>query len=275
MTSLLIAALVILSAHARSQQPGELVELTIAAPAKADAVRLAAFHHEIPAYRVDAGHWRALVGIDLDTAPGSYRVDVDALAGGAVLEHATREFVVRGKQFPTRQLQVDPAFVTPPANVEERIATEAKALEAVWTSSAGERYWSRPFVRPVPGAANSQFGSRSIFNGVPRAPHGGGDFLSGTGTPVLAPNAGRIAIARDLYFTGNTVVIDHGLGLFSLLAHLSETDVHEGDLVEEGQVIGKVGATGRVTGPHLHWAIRANGARIDPLSVLAILGPKT
>jgi murein DD-endopeptidase MepM/ murein hydrolase activator NlpD len=274
MTPLLVAALVIVSAHARSQQPGELVDFTVSAPPAAEALKIAAFDREIIGYRVDATHWAALVGIDLDTAPGRYRVGIDVVAGGSVLEHATYDLDVRAKQFPTRQLQVDPAFVTPPVTVEERIAREAKELAAIWTTSAAERYWSRPFTRPVPGAANSQFGTRSVFNGVPRAPHGGGDFLSGTGTPVFAPNAGRIVLARDLYFSGNTVIIDHGLGLFSLLAHLSEIDVHEGDLVEDGKVIGKVGATGRVTGPHLHWAVRANGARIDPLSVLALLGPK-
>ena len=132
--------------------------------------------------------------------------------------------------------------------------------------------WTGPFVRPVPGAANSAFGTRSIFNGVPRNAHGGADFLSPGGTPIHAPNDCRIVVARSLYFSGNTVVIDHGLGLFSMLAHLSAIDVQEGGRVTAGQVIGQVGATGRVTGPHLHWAVRAGGARVDPLSLLALLG---
>jgi murein DD-endopeptidase MepM/ murein hydrolase activator NlpD len=274
MSSLLFAALIV-SAHARALQPGELAVFTVTAPPATAAVTFTVFNHEITGYRVDAEHWDALVGIDLDTAPGSYRVQIDAKGGSAPVEHATYDLVVRSKAFPTRQLRVDPAFVNPPATVEERIVNEAKELAAIWTRSAGERYWSHPFARPVPGAANSQFGTRSVFNGEARSPHSGGDFLSGAGTPVLAPNAGRIVLARDLYFSGNTVVIDHGLGLFSLLAHLSETDVHEGDVVVEGQVIGKVGATGRVTGPHLHWAVRANGARVDPVSLLAVLGPKS
>ena len=96
-----------------------------------------------------------------------------------------------------------------------------------------------------------------------------------SGTPIHSPNAGRIAVARDLYFSGNTVIIDHGLGLFSMLAHMSAIDVHEGDRVTPGQVLGRVGATGRVTGPHLHWAVRAGGARVDPLSVLSVLGQAT
>ena len=92
---------------------------------------------------------------------------------------------------------------------------------------------------------------------------------------MRAPNAGRIAAARDLFFTGNTVIIDHGMGVVSLLAHLSAMDVREGDVVTAGQVIGRVGATGRVTGPHLHWGVTVAGARVDPLSVLALIGPQT
>src|SRR4029079_12651997 len=107
----------------------------------------------------------------------------------------------------------------------------------------------------------------------PRSPHSGTDFLSPAGTPIHAPNAGRILAARDFYFTGNTVIIERGLGVFSLLAHLSRLDVREGDLVTAGQIVGLVGATGRVTGPHLHWALRVSGARVDGLSALALLGP--
>jgi murein DD-endopeptidase MepM/ murein hydrolase activator NlpD len=271
-TSLLLAALLI-STRARSIQPGELVIFTVTVAPATESVRLGAFGREIAGFRVDATHWRALVGIDLDTAPGPHRVTVDAVVPGKAPAHGVYDLLVRTRQFPTRRLQVDEAFVNPPAEVEARIIKEAAELDAIWKAAPGEqRYWSGTFVRPVPGPANSQFGSRSVFNGVPRAPHGGGDFLSGAGTPIKAPNAGRILLARSLYFTGNTVIIDHGAGLLSMLAHLSETDVAEGDRVEAGQVVGKVGATGRVTGPHLHWAVRANGARVDPVSVLALLG---
>ena len=131
-----------------------------------------------------------------------------------------------------------------------------------------------PFVRPVPQAANSRFGTRSIFNGQPRNAHGGADFLSPAGTPIHAPNAGRVVIARDLYFSGGTVIIDHGQGLFSMLAHMSAIDVHEGDRIQAGDVVGKVGATGRVTGAHLHWAVRVDDSRVDPLSVLHLLGQR-
>jgi murein DD-endopeptidase MepM/ murein hydrolase activator NlpD len=117
----------------------------------------------------------------------------------------------------------------------------------------------------------SGFGVRSIYNGEPRAPHNGADFASPLGTPVSAPGGGRVVLAESLYFTGRTVVIDHGLGLVSLLAHLSRIDVREGTDVVTGAQIGLVGATGRVTGPHLHWTVRLQGARVDPLSLIAVL----
>jgi murein DD-endopeptidase MepM/ murein hydrolase activator NlpD len=256
-----------ITSRARSIRPGELVVLSIAAPRAADTIRVRAFGRDVAAYRIDDGGWRALIGIDLDVKPGTHVVTVEA--GSA---RASYDLVVRPRTFRTRTLTVDPAFVTPPESERDRIDREARLLAEIWKSSAAERLWSDPFVRPVPQPANSAFGTRSVFNGQPRNAHGGADFLSPAGTPILAPNAGRIRIARPLYFSGNTVVIDHGLGMFSMLAHLSAFEVHEGDRVTAGQRIGLVGATGRVTGPHLHWAVRASDARVDPLSVLELLG---
>ena len=259
---------------ARADQPGELLVLTLTTPTHAEALTVRAFDRDATAFQVDASTWRALVGIDLETPAGRYPVSITARSGG-LTQHATTSIVVTRRRFPTRRLQVEPAFVSPPPDVQRRIAREAEDLDRAWKQSAPSRLWSGAFMPPVPGPATSAFGSRSIFNGQPRSPHSGGDFLSPAGTPVHAPNAGRVVMARDLYFTGNVVVLDHGLGLFSLLAHLSTIDVHEGDSVVAGQRVGLVGATGRVTGPHLHWAVRVGGARIDPLSLLAVLGPET
>jgi murein DD-endopeptidase MepM/ murein hydrolase activator NlpD len=257
------------TARSRSQQPGELVVLTITVPARVDRVRVRAFDREVVPFPVGEHVWEALVGIDLDARPGTSVVTVDA---GSTALRTTYTLVMTPRTFPTRRLTVDEAFVTPPPSEQERIARDTALLDAVWKAPAPERLWAAAFVRPVPGQANSAFGTRSIFNGKPRRAHGGADFISPSGTPVHAPNAGRIVVARDLYFSGNTVVIDHGLGLFSTLAHLSAIDAREGDTVSAGQVVGRVGATGRVTGPHLHWAVRAGGARVDPLAVLALLG---
>jgi len=258
---------------ARSIQPGELVVLTITTPTAVDRVRVRAFDRDAAAYREGERSWRALIGIDLDVAPGGHVVTVDAHSSDRTL-HATHDLDVQPRNFATRTLRVDEAYVNPPSEVQARIERDAADLRRVWQSSALERLWTGAFVRPVPGESVSRFGTRSIFNGQPRSPHNGGDFMSPAGTPIEAPNAGRIALARDLYFSGNTVVIDHGLGMFSTLAHMSEMNVREDDIVKAGQVVGRVGATGRVTGPHLHWAVRVGGARVDPLSVLAVLGPR-
>ena len=236
-----------------------------------DAMRARAFDRDLPAYQLDANRWRALLGIDIDAKPGSYEVSFEATSAGHTMT-ATTELNITPGEFGRRVLKVDDAFVNPPPPVVARIRREAAEVEQLWTQSDTRRLWDTGFARPVPGRANGAFGSRSVFNGQPRQPHGGADFLSPAGTPIQAPNGGRIVLARDLYFTGNTVVIDHGLGVFSLLAHLSVMDVHEGELVIQGQTIGRVGSTGRVTGPHLHWTVRMNGARVDPLAVLATVG---
>ena len=260
-----------LSARSRSLQPGELVVLSIVLPEATDRVRVRAFDRDVIAYPDGDRAWRALVGVDLDVKPGTYRVTVEA---GAARAQAHYDLVIIPRTFRTRRLTVNEAFVTPPASEQPRIDREAALLAGVWQAPAAERLWSEPFVRPVPQEANSAFGTRSVFNGKPRNAHGGADFLSPAGTPIHAPNSGRVVVARNLYFSGNTVIVDHGLGLFSMLAHLSAIEVHEGDAVIAGQLLGLVGATGRVTGPHLHWAVRAGGARIDPLSLLALLGAK-
>jgi hypothetical protein len=254
---------------ARVISPGEAILLTIAAPARLTQVSVRAFGREWPAFRDDAGRWSVLVGIDLEAKPGVYSA---VIAGGAA--PMKYPLVVRPRTFPTRRLTVDPDLVNPPAEARERIDRESRELDRIWQASADERLWTTAFVPPVPDPANSAFGTRSVFNGELRSPHTGADFLSPAGRPVKAPNAGRVVLAASRYFSGNTVVIDHGLGLFSLLAHLSEIDVKAGDRVAAGDVVGKVGATGRVTGPHLHWAVRVNGARVDPLSLLYVVGQR-
>ena len=255
---------------ARSFQPGEVVVLTIDTAAPADTLRVRAFNRDMPALRVGQLQWRALVGIDLGVTPGRYPVAVDAHEDAKVAR-ATHVLVVQPRRFPTRTLRVDEGFVNPPPSVNERIVREARELQELWRHSPRESRWSDGFVRPVPNPANSRFGTRSIFNGQPRSQHGGADFLSPTGTPVQAPNAAQVVLARDLYFLGNTIVLDHGQGLFSILAHLSAIDVRYGESVAAGHIVGRVGATGRVTGPHLHWAVRLAGARVDPLALVELL----
>lgn len=267
------AAGVTLSLAARSQRPGELLLANVTTEATATAVHVSAFDRIVDAYRLSPTTWQALVGIDLAQAPGRYSARAVADTASGPLE-ATAPIVVAARTYRTRTLTVAPDYANPPPALAERIAREQAFIEDLYAHADPTRLWSGPMIRPVPGAANSSFGTRSVFNGEPRNPHSGTDFLSGTGTPIKAPAGGRIVAARELFFTGNTVIIDHGMGLFSMLAHMSKIQVKEGDVVKAGTVVGLVGATGRVTGPHLHWALRASGARIDPLSALALLGPK-
>jgi hypothetical protein len=265
------AANIEVTTTARSIQPGELIILTATLDTPVDALTVRDFDHLVTAFQVDPFTWRALVGIDLGVRPGRYSAAVEARSRDRKFSHVIR-LLVRPRAFPTRKLRVDDAFVNPPPDVLERIRREARRLDDQWAKSAGSRLWSGAFIQPVTGQAAGRFGARSFFNGQRRAPHGGDDFPSPPGTPVRAPNAGRVVLAENLYFTGDTVVIDHGLGLFSLLAHLSAFDVREGSDVAAGDLVGRAGATGRVSGPHLHWAVRLNGDRIDPLSLLALLG---
>lgn len=257
------------SVKGRSVRPGEVIVLTLRTMKPASAVTVRAFENEYLTYPLSAASWRVLIGIDLSVEPGTHEVTVHAEPGAV---RASYPLVVKARAFRTRSLKVDPVFVTPPPETLARIEREARELEEIWQASAPARLWSGVFVRPVPHQANSAFGTRSIFNGERRGDHSGADFRSPAGTPIKAPNAGRIVLTGSRYFSGHSVAIDHGLGLFSFFAHLSVITAKTGDLVKKGQIIGRVGATGRVTGPHLHWSVRVGGARVDPLSLLALRG---
>lgn len=255
---------------ARAVQPGEIVRLTVQTASPADAVTVSAFGQPFPAASIDARTWETLVGIDLDVPAARHAVTIGVMTGGETTR-VVRSLDVASKTFRTRRLTVEPEYVEPPASVTTRIAAEAARLTAIWNTPSPARLWDGPFVAPVPDAANSAFGSRSVFNGQPRNPHGGADFASPSGRAVRAPNAGRVVLAEDLYFTGRSVVIDHGMGLVSLFAHLSSINVATDAMVATGDILGRVGATGRVTGPHLHWTVRLAGTRVDPLSLMAVL----
>lgn len=257
--------------RARALHPGEIVILhvrTSVTPAALSATAFGAGLRFFPAG--PANVWSTLVGIDLEVEPGEHAVTVRASAVDGSTAEAVHTLAVEPKEFATRHLSVEPRFVDPPPAVVERILAERDRLAALFPVSTAVRYWRDGFVRPVPGRANSAFGRRSVFNGQPRSPHSGADFRAASGTPIRAPNDGVVVLASDLYFSGNVVIIDHGWGLYSYFAHLSAIDVAEGDRVRRGAVVGKVGATGRVTGAHLHWTVRLNDARVDPLSLLEL-----
>lgn len=257
--------------RARALHPGEIVVLNVRTSEAPAALQATAFDADLRFYPAGpANVWTTLVGIDLEVEPGEHPVTVRATAVDGTVDETVHSLAVEPKQFATRRLTVEPRYVDPPPEVIERILRERDLQAALFPVSTPVRYWRDGFLRPVPGRANSAFGRRSVFNGQPRSPHSGADFRAGAGTPIKAPNEGVVVLATNLYFSGNVVIIDHGWGLYSYFAHLSEIDVSEGDRVRRGMVVGKVGATGRVTGAHLHWTVRLNDARVDPLSLLEL-----
>jgi murein DD-endopeptidase MepM/ murein hydrolase activator NlpD len=218
----------------------------------------------------------ALVGIDLDVRPGpiGWRVTRPSAAknGGALAAGAV---TVKARTFPTQQLTLPKGMVDLDAPTLARVDTEREELKAALAASAPERLWRGPFRTPVEGGQpTGGFGLRRLLNGQPRSPHTGYDWAAPAGTPVLATNAGRVALVAEHFFAGRNVVVDHGLGLFTLYFHLTEARVARGEPVAAGQVIGTVGATGRVTGPHLHFAVLLNGARVDPEALLRLTPPE-
>jgi hypothetical protein len=256
----------------RSLQPGEAILVESRSSRPLLELSIEAFGRVFPAFAVSGGlRWNGLVGIDLETKPGRYEIGLNGtdVNGKSV---TARDFVaIRTKSFPTRNLAVDPKFVTPPAEAMSRIERERARVSGLFAATSPEKLWQGSFLVPVPGEVISAFGKRSVYNGQPRSPHTGTDFRGATGTPIRAPNAGKVVLAANLYYSGNTIILDHGLGLYSYFGHMSAFSVDEGALVPKGEIIGKVGATGRVTGPHLHWTVRLVGSRIDPLSLVDVL----
>jgi murein DD-endopeptidase MepM/ murein hydrolase activator NlpD len=216
------------------------------------------------------GTWLAFIGLDLDasTGPAALSAVLHDAAGRA--SRTAQTLNVGAGAFPTVELKVEQKYVTPAKDDTDRAEGEAVKLHRLFTRGEPKRLFEGRFDPPIPGAATARFGERRVFNGQPRAPHSGMDLKAAKGVPVHAPAAGRVALAGPLYFSGNTIVLDHGLGVTTLYAHLSKMLVKPGDLVKKGQLIGKVGATGRVTGPHLHWALKFHEARIDPYSLVAL-----
>jgi murein DD-endopeptidase MepM/ murein hydrolase activator NlpD len=186
-----------------------------------------------------------------------------------------REAAIRvaAKKYPTTELKVEERFVQLSPTDQARANREAQETDAIYKRITPEAMWEESFTIPIPGRAGTNFGHRRVFNGEPRAPHNGADLRATTGTKIQATNRGRVVLAKNLFFSGNTVILDHGLGVYSLYAHLSRIDVKSGTLVNNGQVVGLAGATGRVTGPHLHWGVRVQGARVDPFTLPGI-GPE-
>jgi hypothetical protein len=213
--------------------------------------------------------WIGWAVIPLDQRPGPANVAVKLECGHDIpFMRVDRDVTIGPKTFPEQRLNVEDKFVTPPKEAAARIERERRETAAIYARRTVLPPPTEPFVRPVPGQPTSEFGTRRIFNGVPRSPHPGIDLQAASGTPVAAAGPGKVALAEDLYFSGNTIIVDHGAGLFTIYAHLSKIETKAGVEVAAGQRIGLSGATGRVTGPHLHWGARVGEEIFDPRAML-------
>jgi murein DD-endopeptidase MepM/ murein hydrolase activator NlpD len=212
-----------------------------------------------------AGGWTALVGLALDAPLGEAAILVQP-AGGA---EQRRVFQIGRYGYREQRLTVAPGQVDLSPEDQARAARERLHLRQVIATFSPLPPAQLLMQAPVPGRRSGSFGLRRVFNGQPRSPHSGMDIAAALGTPVQAPLAGRVIDSGDYFFAGRSVWLDHGAGLLSLLCHLSEIGVAVGDALVAGQVLGRVGATGRVTGPHLHWTVTLNQASVDPALWLA------
>jgi murein DD-endopeptidase MepM/ murein hydrolase activator NlpD len=211
--------------------------------------------------------WFGFFGADLKLKPGVYSLVVKT--AGAGIRKQT-DVTVRSKEFGVRQLTLPKEMVDLDAVTLERVKREAAIMKDVLAAAPTAPQWKGPFVRPVSGEVVGTFGQASILNGVPRAPHSGVDLKAEKGTPVVSINSGRVVLTGEHFFNGLFVVVDHGGAVQSMYFHLDKILVQQGDKVTKGQTVGLLGATGRATGPHLHFGIRINGARIDPMQFIKV-----
>jgi len=243
--------------------PGGIAIIPLTAVAANDDTRVFYRQHQAMLISNDKGQF-AIIGIPLSAKPGT-----DSLTIKQGNRNHRLKFEIKDKHYRTQRLNIkDKRKVNPNAEDMKRINRETKRIKAAlayWSDTQPERLRLIP---PVEGIRSDSFGSRRIFNGQPRRPHSGMDIAASEGTPIHAPAAGTVINTGDYFFNGKSVFIDHGRGLVTMYGHMSEIDVSEGQVVKQGDLLGKVGMTGRVTGAHLHWGVSLNDARIDPALLL-------
>jgi murein DD-endopeptidase MepM/ murein hydrolase activator NlpD len=226
----------------------------------------------VPFYLRPSGYYTGLIGADLEAKPGVVTLTLKKTSVSGAERDSQVALHIKPKSFKKESFSVASEFDQLSPETLERIRNDQQQFSRAYGSSTPERLWEGTFVLPVSSEVTSPFGYRRVINGTPRAPHTGVDLKAATGTPVVAANHGRVALVGDFFFSGHSVVLDHGGGLCTMYFHLTETKVEIGAPVGKGDVIGLSGMTGRVTGPHLHWGARINGARIDPFELLKKLG---
>ncbi|MDR4494456.1 MAG: M23 family metallopeptidase [Nitrospirales bacterium] len=224
---------------------------------------------KIPFFRLNEHAFAGLVGIDMEDPQGEQELSVQVHSEGGT-QHFSYAILIIKENYTIQELTLPKNKVDLDSKTLKRVKAEQQELAGAFHRISDSPLWDGPFLEPVAGKITGVFGSRRVINGQPRRPHTGEDIAAPTGTPVLAINTGTVVLAVDHFFSGKGIILDHGLGLFSMYFHLSEIDVQHGQSVQKGEAIGKVGASGRATGPHLHWGIRLNGSRVNPFALTSL-----
>ncbi len=254
-----------------SGKQGQVLLVKVPEVADATEVKGRFLDRTIPFFReMRAGEppgYLGLLGIDLQDAPGTYELTVEVKQGEQT-KHLSYNVLVAKEKFHVEHLKLPKDKVDLDEKALARWKAEQEEVRKALTENSAMRLWHSHFIEPVSGKRTGIFGSVRIMNGQPRNPHNGEDIGAPLGTEVGATNDGVVRLTVDHIFSGKGIFVDHGLGFYSMYFHLSEVLVKDGDLVKAGQVIGRVGATGRATGPHLHWGVKLNGARVNPYALL-------
>jgi murein DD-endopeptidase MepM/ murein hydrolase activator NlpD len=255
----------------RALQPGEPI-LVVLESDGAVRTATASFLGATAELRPAPGGGRsfAFVGIDVQAKPGPAPLTIKLVKAGGLVENVRQDLVIAEKAFPSTKLRLKPEYVTPPASALARIKREAELVALAMSVVTPEWLGDGPFALPHDAQSWNNFGQRRLNNDVLQSLHAGLDLRVPFGEAIGASNAGVVAMASDLYMGGKTVIIDHGLGVFSSYGHMSELRVKRGERVKKGRTIGLCGSTGRSTGPHLHWSFRILDARVDPEAMLRL-----
>lgn len=256
-----------------SGKQGEVVVVRVPVHEPATAVTGRFLNRTIPFFQGNPSEssstYVGLVGVDLQDTPGTHELLLDVVSPAGPRRLSYNVLVIKEKR-PVQRLTLPKDKVDLDEDSLVRVKAEQAEVRTVLQAVSERRLWTGDFVRPVEGPTTGAFGRQRIINGQAKNPHNGEDIAAPLGADVMAMNDGVVRLTADHFFSGKGVFVDHGLGFYSMYFHLSEVFVKDGEVVRRGQVIGKVGASGRATGPHLHWGVNLNGARVDPLAVLKL-----
>jgi murein DD-endopeptidase MepM/ murein hydrolase activator NlpD len=227
---------------------------------------IALFQHPLK----PSGIYCGLVAIPLDTAPQNTTIELEWTDSRGRQSTSVPVSIIDGK-YKSENLSVAPRHVKLSQTNLERVGREKKEIRRIYSSSSEERLWYGIFKKPLETQPTSVFGTRRLFNDQHQSSHRGIDFRAPIGTPIHASNSGVVRLAQNLFYSGNIIIVDHGKGIFTNYAHLSKIQVVVGQQIARGQQIGLSGASGRVSGPHLHWGVRVSGVYVDPSQFLNVI----